>query len=110
MPASPRNPSIVSFLSEKFQLFKGGPLRIFLPAVPNWPTVFEQFVRPGPRHSGDMENMFGLNHWSSKTIEPDSTQPLVPGSRHGEAQRDDLSFLMDLARDGCERSIFGPRI
>ena len=64
VPASPSNPSFVSFATEKSQFLKAGPLRIFLPAVPNWPTVPEQFVKPGPRHSGDMENMFGLYHWS----------------------------------------------
>ena len=40
----------------------GGPFRILRPAVPNWPMFGEQFVRPGPRHCGEIENMCGLNH------------------------------------------------
>ena len=61
MPPSPRNPSFVSFTSEKSQFLSGGPVRILRPAVPNWPIVFEQFVNPGPAQFGAIENMAPLN-------------------------------------------------
>ena len=68
MPPSPRNPSFVSFTSEKSQFLSGGPLRILRPAVPNWPTVSEQFVNPGPVQVGEIENMAGLNQWFGSPV------------------------------------------
>ena len=41
MPASPRNPSFVSFTSEKSQSLSGGPVRLLRQAVPNWPIAVE---------------------------------------------------------------------
>ena len=68
MPASPRNPSFVSFTAEKSQFLSGGPLRILRPAVPNWPTVSEQFVNAGPVQFGWSENMAALNHWLGSPV------------------------------------------
>ena len=68
MPASPRNPSFVSFTSEKSQFLSGGPVRILRAAVPNWPIEVEQFVNPAPVQFGEIENMAGLNHWLGSPV------------------------------------------
>ena len=47
-----QNPSFVSLTSEKSQSLSGGPVRILRPAVPNWPSVGEQFVKPGQHTAG----------------------------------------------------------
>src|ERR1700720_1505522 len=67
MPASPRNPTLVSFTSEKSQFLKGGPLRMLRTELPSCPMVQGQFGPPcsaaGLLKFGEMENMAGLNHW-----------------------------------------------
>ncbi len=81
MPPSPRNPSFVSFTSEKSQFLSGGPLRILRPAVPSWPIVFGMQVlglgtwkkqegcsESGLNGAGANENMFGLNHWLGSPV------------------------------------------
>src|SRR6266853_2029985 len=67
-PASPKNPSFVSFTTEKSQFLSGGPVRILRPAVPNWPIVSEQFVSPGPVQFGGIENMAELNQWLGSPV------------------------------------------
>src|SRR5580704_6969423 len=66
-PASPRNPTFVSFTSEKSQFLKCGPGMISRPEVPSWPIVQGQPAPPcseaGLTVTGGIENMAGLYHW-----------------------------------------------